>query len=260
MDLTQLEKLDTSKPAGEQLKEIQNTCYKSYPANVEPQDGKMNCIFFVFLTRLDPFTALNYIFSYDIFTCFVQIVIWWTLGYKTGGDKKKAGCAFVVLWLLIMMILAFWMRCQIWKKDVSHKANNLLCKARFWFWPRCVFYFIESVVAIFTMCAILVDSIGAWNDRDSIDNFFKDDAIADDRRNRMLAYKYRWLDSYDTELVAYAKAYDIFSYFFYFFIYGFILGFVGIHAVKRIMWDQEVGKLQAKAQEEEMIQIGQNQN
>ena len=39
-----------------------------------------------------------------------------------------------------------------------------------------------TLSTFFTICALMIDATGAWNDRDGIAKFFKDDAVEDTQR------------------------------------------------------------------------------
>jgi len=103
----------------------------------------------------------------------------------------------------------------------------------------------------------MIDTTGAWADRERIAKYFVDDAVHDTTRLRMLGSKEKYRDSYDTELIAYSQANNLLGLSLFFNLYGLILGFIAMHASKRMIFDQFVGELEKKAdfQEHNQIQI-----
>ena len=256
-DLQKLETIDKTKTPSEQLKQVDSVFFKEYPENIEPRDGKMNCLFLVFLVRLDPFHVLNYIFAYDMFMTFILGEGWFVLGFRTGSQKNKAGCALVVMYMLILFIMSIYLNCCVLWNGGDFKKKNLIFKMKFWLCMRTFYYFIFTLSVLISICALMIDTTGAWAHRDKIAKYFKDDAVHDTTRLRMLGAKEKYRDSYDTELIAYSQANNLLGFSLFFNLYGLILGFIALHAAKRMEFDQFVGELEEKAnlQENNQIQI-----
>merc|ERR1712232_653307 len=233
---------------------VESVFFKEYPDNIEPRDGKMNCLFLVFLVRLDPFHVLNYIFAYDIFMAFILGEGWFVLGFRTGASKNKFGCALMVLYLLGLFIIAIYLNCCLLWNGGDYRKKKLVAKMKCWIWYRSFYYFLFTLGTLFTICALMIDTTGAWVDRGKIDKWFKDDA-KDDTRLRMLGQKSKYMDSYDTELIAYSQANNLLALSLFFNLYGFVLGFIAMHAGKRMVFDQFVGELEEKAAAQENNQI-----
>lgn len=82
MDLEKLGQIDSSKSATEQLEQVNKMFYSEYPDNLDPQDGMMDCFFFLFLRRMNPFAVLNYIYCYDLFFYTIFILSCLSIEYK----------------------------------------------------------------------------------------------------------------------------------------------------------------------------------
>ena len=71
-----------------------------------------------------------------------------------------------------------------------------------------------------------------------------------DDKNRLL-YKGRYMDGYDTQLIAYSKSFEILMMFAIGLIYPIILGHVAMSAVRKMIFDQYVAGVQAKCELED---------
>jgi len=168
-----------------------------------------------------------------------------TLGTLEASNSEGFWFIAGALWLVFFLFLATaWMKCHLNK---YHNYEGLRKRMCCWFYYRYIVYLFFFIYVVWQAASVFSDKLQTLKRRDIVTDLH---GHTNDKRDRILA-KNRYMDGYDTQLIAYSKSFEILTLFGVGLLYPIMLGHVAMHAVKKMTFDSFVDGLKSKVQIEE---------